>query len=382
MSSTLGFTNSSSGYQYERRRIQQKSKRRVAPKKEITTDPYLNYAKDQKYETIFVNLPSYRDPECVKTLADIFEKAKYPGRIFVGVCQQNDPDDKDCMESSTALRFKENIRILRLESDKAKGPVYARALIEQQLFHDEDYYLCIDSHTLFIPGWDVECVRQLLMCPSENPILTFYPPEYDIQTRQVPKVTKPGRFFKFRGFHHRLGFSEQDPVEFQSIPKKPQPTLFWGAGFSFTTGEVPKKVPFDPNLEYVFLGEEISMAARFWTHGYDFFAPMTAMCFHYTPRTYRPTFWEQIYRKNGFCKVDEQTRQHRKSLEAAGNLRIVKLLNGTLHDEKYGLGTFRTLEQFQDFIGLNFRLQTYQRHAKMGLSLNASPEEIKVKWGL
>jgi len=54
----------------------------------------------------------------------------------------------------------------------------------------------------------------------------------------------------------------------------PLPSLLWAAGFSFCRS-VPflKLVPYDPHLLDVFFGEEPTMAARLWTHGFDCFAP-------------------------------------------------------------------------------------------------------------
>ena len=37
--------------------------------------------------TIFVSLPSYRDEECPLTLIDCLQKAKYPERIRIGICE-------------------------------------------------------------------------------------------------------------------------------------------------------------------------------------------------------------------------------------------------------------------------------------------------------
>ena len=331
--------------------------------------------------SIFVSVASYRDSECPKTVADCFEKATYPGRVMVGVCQQNDPGDVDCLASATAQRFLPNIRVLRLQADEARGPVYARALIEQNLFHDELYYLVVDSHTLFSPGWDVECIRQLTLCPSLKPVLTCYPPEYDIRTRQLP-IEQPATFLRFRDFHPRIGFTQQDPVRYKHPPPRPQPSLFWAAGFSFTLGEVVRTVPYDIHLEYVFLGEESSMAVRLWTHGYDIFAPMTNLVFHYTSRTYRPVFWERFYKKDGHSKVPHEVREQRKQLEAQGNARIKRLLAGEPLEAPYGLGTERTLLQFQEYTGLDFMSKGAARHTKLGLSPNADEEERYCKYGM
>lgn len=58
----------------------------------------------------------------------------------------------------------------------------------------------------------------------------------------------------------------------------PIKSLFWAAGFSFTTGDVIKQCPYDPNHKGLFFGEEQAMAARLWTNGYDFYSPPQQVC--------------------------------------------------------------------------------------------------------
>ena len=49
-------------------------------------------------ETIFVVMASYRDNECVQTIMNIFESARYPGRVRMGVFQQHNFTDGDCSD--------------------------------------------------------------------------------------------------------------------------------------------------------------------------------------------------------------------------------------------------------------------------------------------
>ncbi len=47
--------------------------------------------------------------------------------------------------------------------------------------------------------------------------------------------------------------------------KTPLPYLrspLWAAGFSFSSGNAMKEVPYDPELPFLFFGEELSMAIR------------------------------------------------------------------------------------------------------------------------
>lgn len=335
--------------------------------------------------TIFVSVPSYRDPECAHTVADCFEKAAFPGRVFVGVFEQNSRSEDrelDCMSTETAQRFASNIRRDRVDASEAKGPIYARAHIEQTLYQNEDYVLQIDSHTLFSHNWDTECVRQLEMCDSPKPVLTCYPEEYSRETREIPPETVPPSFLKFRDFHPRKGFWQLDRVRFAEFPGRPVRSLFWAAGFSFSRGDAVREVPNDPSLQYMFLGEEASMTARLYTHGWDMFAPTTHLVFHYTPRDYRPVFWEQFYKRNGVCMVSADVRAERRALEAASEERVRALLGNELpEDDPYGLGSARTLAQMEEFVGVDLQNKRHKQRAKFGLTPDADAEEHRVRYG-
>jgi len=77
-----------------------------------------------------------------------------------------------------------------------------------------------------------------------------------------------------------------------STPIDPIPSPLWASGFNFTYGSVITEVPYDPQLRHLFFGEEVSMAARLWTSGYDFFAPPETVVFHLWKRDHRPNFRE------------------------------------------------------------------------------------------
>ena len=42
------------------------------------------------------------------------------------------------------------------------------------------------------------------------------------------------------------------------------PSPLWASGFSFSDSSLLVEVPYDPRLPYLFFGEEISMAARYF----------------------------------------------------------------------------------------------------------------------
>jgi len=359
--------------------------KRVAPSDETIdeTPPQIPVkAPPDPNETIFVSIPSYRDEECSHTVANCFEQATYPSRVFVGVFEQNHETEDahmSCMDSQTALQFKDNIRSLRVNASEARGPIFARAVVETELFNNERYVLCIDSHTMFSPNWDVEVINQLTACDSSKPVLTCYPEEYDRDTHTY-QHSMPS-FLKFRDYHPRLGFPQMDRVRCVHQPSRPLRSLFWAAGFSFSSSDIVREVPFDPHLEYMFLGEEINMAVRLYTHGWDTFSPTSNVVYHYTPRQYRHVFWEQFYMRNGVSLVDAETRAQRKTLEKMSVDRVHSLLGGELDDPKYGLGSERTLAEFQNFCGLDLQNRLHTRHARWGVIEHASEEEQYLKFG-
>lgn len=88
--------------------------------------------------SVFVGVSSFRDKRCPQTLVNFFTKAKYPGRVTVGVVQQNDHDDVDCVaeyckmmgghEEGPLCPYFDNIKTLRVEARWAAGPCYGRHL--------------------------------------------------------------------------------------------------------------------------------------------------------------------------------------------------------------------------------------------------------------
>lgn len=353
----------------------------IVPYRNSTERHMLTSFTETSKDSIFVSVASYRDCECINTVSDIFFRAAFPQRITVGVCQQNIEgldDDIDLRRSQVYQLYKDQIRILDMSAYDAKGPMLARARIEQELLGDETFYLQLDSHCMLVPHWDELLIQELLRCPSEKPILTTYPHDFDRQTRKPfpHDVTAP--YLRFREFHPRLRFSEQERRNFAVKPTRPQPSLFWAAGFSFTLSQAVREVPYDPHCPFVFVGEEMSHALRFYTHGWDLFAPTVNIVYHLMKRTYRPVFWEQVYKKKAI--VNEATRQVRKAEEERGVERIRALVSGQPIESPYGLGKKRTIKQWEDHVGVNIKEARGSRRSYLGLTPHADAEERRAKY--
>jgi [Skp1-protein]-hydroxyproline N-acetylglucosaminyltransferase len=314
-------------------------------------------------ETIFVSIPSYRDPECQWTVKDLFAKAKYPNRIYVGICWQiNQEQDAHCFEEPHP--YPDQVRVINLDWTEARGPCFAR-FHSQRLFRGEDYYLSIDSHTRFTKDWDDRLIKLLKKCPSPKPIITGYPAGYELPNK-IPADKRPP-FLCVKGF----GTQDRMLRLHGRLLKRCSagtvlPSLFWVAGFSFSRGEMINEVPYDPHVPFIFFGEESSMSARLWTHGYDLFAPCEHFVYHLWRRDYRPNFRE----------VEDKTKLQQRSLTR------VRLLLGMLEEheketlepevtaelDRYGLGNYegRTLAKFQEHAGVNFKDCTAEERTLWG----------------
>src|ERR1044071_4733108 len=109
-------------------------------------------------DTIFVSIASYRDSDCKRTLANVFDTAQNPSRVFVGVCEQNTSDGEEACRIPDEPLNGGGVRRISLHAQDARGPTYARYLCAS-LWHGEDYFLQLDSHMRLVPGWDEKLIR-------------------------------------------------------------------------------------------------------------------------------------------------------------------------------------------------------------------------------
>ncbi|KAK5577437.1 hypothetical protein RB653_002378 [Dictyostelium firmibasis] len=323
--------------------------------------------------SIFVSIISYRDSECQWTIKNLIELAKNSENIFIGVCLQysmKDDRDNECFQYKfeDTEYGKKHIRTIRMDYSEAKGPCYARALVQQQLYNGEKYYLQIDSHMRFVKDWDTEMINQLLQCKTsdsddtvvdEKAILTCYPMGYKlpnvIPVHRFPILLVATEFGKNDGFL-RIGG--------KIVSKKltrPCPSLFWVSGFSFSRSHIIADVPYDPNLQYLFFGEEISMSARLFTHGYNFYSPTKTLIFHLWNRDYRSTF-----RENKSIEIEELENKSKQRLSILLNNNNNNNFSNNEIEPKYNLGNIKSLDDYSNYCGVDFKNKTINNKGKFG----------------
>jgi len=310
------------------------------------------YSKTREYwnSTIMVSISSYRDSELCLTLRDLIEKALNPSRLSICVVEQNDIMDEYTCHAKNILKASlpikpDQLKVKTLHWSEAKGPTYARSICEG-FFNNEKYYLMVDSHMRFEPGWDCELIEQLWLCPRPlRTVLTMYPEGYE-RIHDVKENTINYHIGKLRGWRRERFkmFNGDGIIEFESltthdpIPTNPKYVPFWGACFHFSHSDILKEVPYHNDTPYLFFGEEIFMSARFFTHGWDLKSPTHSLVYHLWKRDHRKTFWNHN---------DDKKRQ--ESVQ-----KVKDILNGIIVDPKYGLGTKRSIQDYWNYIGVDF----------------------------
>jgi len=295
---------------------------------------------ESKNDRIFVSVASYRDAQCNATIKQLFDKAADPSRVFVGICEQNTDDAKEeCVTIDTKHRA--NIRRISIPHTEAKGPCYARYLCST-LYRGEEYFMQLDSHMTLVPDWDTKVLNIQKSCPDPaKAVLSHYPHDaatYTVDEKSVPVLCDA----KWNEDHvPQLNAIIQGPDFFKNGPR---PIPFLSGGFVFGPGSLLRDVPYDPNLDHLFQGEEILYSIRAWTAGYNFYTPTHNIVLHAYYRKGEPKFHEDI---KGWAVAQKKSAKRARQLLGLDTPVIAP------GEDPYGLGTARTVAAYWAFSGMD-----------------------------
>jgi hypothetical protein len=296
---------------------------------------------------IFIQIASYRDPQLLPTLRDCIDNAKNPENLVFGICWQHDESEK-IDEFKNDPRFK----IIDIPYLESKGVCWARNLV-QQLYNNEEYTLQIDSHMRFQKNWDsmlIEMIENLKKEGYEKPLLTGYVPSFNPENDPKERIQEPWRMVFDRFIPEGAVFFLPETIPNWKKLKIPIPARFYSAHFCFTLGEFSREVQHNP--EYYFHGEEISIAVRAYTHGYDLFHPHKVVIWHEYTRNGRTKQWDDD--KEWSNRNNHSHKTNRKLFGMDGEAQ-----EG--HKGKYGFGEKRTLRDYEEYSGLLFSERSVQQ---------------------
>lgn len=303
-------------------------------------------------DRIFVSIASYCDPMLPFTLSSARSQAADPSRVYLGIVEQEAPEAgyRPLDEWSRV-----HLRFTRVPALESRGPCWARALA-MALYQGEEWYLQIDSHMWFEPGWDERLIRWARRCAEANPrsILTCYPNPFTMRDGHPvgQPVTHRVLASVVRGDSE---FATDNPVlMFEGVAvetDEPVPGFHVAGGCLFAPGGLVAEVPYDPRM--YFHGEEQAFALRAWTHGWDIrHIPGMPLYHLYTvPGTQpRAMHWSPHH--------DEQRAVRSAQLEAHARERLAALIDGGGGLGAYGLGRERTLAEYAAFSGIDYATRT------------------------
>jgi len=309
--------------------------------------------------SIFISIAAYRDPELLPTILDCVAKADHPEDLRFGICQQHGSD-----ELPLVLPARINAKLIRVGWRESRGVCWARAEIMRLWAGDdvnkggvsqEDYYLQLDSHHRFAAQWDTKLIGEFHSAGSPRPILSTYAPAYT-PGQEALRAHLPTKM-------DLDGFTENSIAVFRPSyingwegMRRPLRARFVSAHFLFAPACFLMDVPYDAEL--YFIGEEITLAVRAFTQGYDLFHPREVIVWHEYTRDQRPKHWDDHVEPQGVEL--EWHKRDEISIE-----RVRRLLT-TGEDGRFGCGKVRSLRDYEQYAGIDFQQRLAQEQTWRG----------------
>lgn len=302
-----------------------------------TAAPKINI--NQNVKTIFISIASYRDPDLINTVRSAYDNATFKDRIFFSIVSQaldeEHPDLSFIPESQ--------IRYIKILWSESKGACWAREIASRDI--EKDYYLQIDSHSRFIPNWDRVVIENYVASEKywQSPIaFTMHPRgfkrNHDTGEEEFYDLGKK----PLRG---SMGWSEGEsmpwPVWYEvEYFKYGYEAYFLCANSLFCDSKIIKAIPYDENL--YFIGEEPTLALRFYTRGVKLINPS----FHYMWHAYNPEY------NSDKRRLHWQDNNDWHFLNRLSYYRAASILSGDMSLGVYGIGSKELYDEFQEKTGI------------------------------
>lgn len=278
-------------------------------------------------DTIYVQVPAYRDPELGPTLLDLYASADDPGRLRTCVLWQRDDE-----ELPDGVRRLPGLELIETSYRESRSANWARSVLQQR-WDGEPFTMFIDSHHRFVPGWDALLLAMYRQClaRSPKPLLTAYLPAYTPSIDPLGRQQAPTRIYPLERESGVLARLTSYPLPFWTRLDEPVAGDFLSLHFVFAAGALNEEVRFDPGMYY--LRDEVVTSTQAFTWGYDFFHPHRVVGWHCYDRGSRVPHW-----------VDHED-WHVGHAEALDRMRGLFL--GTAEPPPGYLGPVRSIAEYQ-----------------------------------
>jgi hypothetical protein len=310
--------------------------------------------------SIFVQIASYRDIQLIPTIESLLNNAKHPEMFTFGICWQYDEE-----EDTSHFDNEKNFRIKKYHYTESEGLGWARN-ITNKLYDGEKFTLQMDSHHRFAKDWDMmllEDYRQASFL-SKKPIISTYctpfNPYSDSPYNEIPCIMSQYEFS-----NDKLLMSMPYYIHDHKTRSKVIQNRTISGHFYFVNAKFIEEVPYDPDIYFGGYTEETTLSVRAYTHGYDTFCPYRQYIWHEYTRNYRKKHWDDHGTKE--TTKQEKTSGERDIFSRNKTRQLFGQEDHGIDMGIYGLGTVRTLHDYEVFGGFDFkncRIQDYTLKVK------------------
>jgi hypothetical protein len=233
--------------------------------------------------SIFVAVPTLRDPQYVKTITDIFENSSGDHEIFVGTAITTD-DRKFVKRVYKALRGYKNLKFIELDPMTQFGVGNGR-FYSYSLYSGQDYVMQLDSHTKLERDWDnfVINLYQEALDHTQNPktIVTTYLGRYEddgkeriiLDDRAKYATFLPNTFYG--GLIPRWEVLPPSDLDSSYSQYRWLPANIFGAQFAISDYRLASV--YDDNKDAYFLDEETVNTINLLDMGYSLVYPNVSL---------------------------------------------------------------------------------------------------------
>lgn len=316
-------------------------------------------------DTIFVQIASYRDPELQPTLQDLFQKAKRPENIFVGICHQYDikgGEDQHLFKNS--FPRPKQLRIDEVDYRESAGVCWARNRV-QKLYLGEKWIMQIDSHMRLRENWDEIIINDIKKINGgKNIVFTNVASSYDQKTNNITLneiSSAVGISFFDNPFRVHAKTNNFNPIY------KTRPGTFFSANFLFGDAEIISKNKINPNLA---LYDEIPMALKYFcaggrTYSYE----KSIVCHLWADQDENKVARSNTYK---YTSLADETCMHLYGAKKSNGKAVLKEV------KEFNLGKERTLRDYERFSGVSFKGKKIREYTKNS-ALEEWQEVAKIK---
>lgn len=282
---------------------------------------------------IFVQIASYRDPDLLNTITDLYLKAKNPNDISIGLCHQHGDDYWD---NPMHFANRNNLRTISINYANSRGACWARS-ITQTLWQNEEFTLQIDSHSRFEHGWDESLIKLFESTNDSKTVFSAYPSMFT-PGQTYDQFDK--NIYTCHVYNMKNGFISARPKSIKDRSKI-IPASSVAAGFIFGPSSIIHDVKYDP--DFYFTGEEAALAIRLFTNGYNIYHPNINLIYHYYTRKEQKKHWSD--HKDHY----QYTKKSHDRLHC-----LLKRNNNYSDIDTYGLGKARSIDEWTNYSGIDY----------------------------